>query len=168
MLRGLRCPLGRYLKSVKGYPDAPKTIGEHIKKRRLDLGLKQKEVAARLSIHFTTLQLWERGIGEPGVKTLPGIIRFLGYVPFACDATPGSRIAFLRRCCGMTQEELAMLIHCNPETIWRWENDKTPSNRKHELAKGIFHKELKRLCLRDCVLSAVILLISFVSLLPAS
>jgi transcriptional regulator with XRE-family HTH domain len=76
------------LREVRGYPVQPKTIGEHIKKRRLELGLKQKEVAARMGIHFCTLQLWERGIGDPGVSPLPRIIQFLGYVPFACDSPP--------------------------------------------------------------------------------
>jgi hypothetical protein len=40
MLRGLRRPQGRYFEAIKGYPATPKTIGEHVKRRRLDLGLK--------------------------------------------------------------------------------------------------------------------------------
>jgi len=155
MLRGMRCLRGRYFKAIKGYPIEPKTVGEHVKKRRLDLGLKQKEVATHLGIHFTTLQLWERGIGDPGVKSLPGIIRFLGYVPFACDLTPGGRLSFLRRCCGMTQEEIAARIECNPETLWRWESNLTISFRKHAMAKDIFEKELKRLGIRSVVIGAI-------------
>ena len=89
--------MGRYLKAVKGYPVQPKTLGEHIKKRRLDLCVRQTEVAARLGMHFAALQLWERGVGDPGVKPLPEIVRFLGYVPFECEPTPGGRISFLRR-----------------------------------------------------------------------
>jgi len=155
MLRGVRCPIGRYLKAVKGYPSEPDTIGEHVKKRRLDLGLKQKEIAARLGVHFTSLQLWERGVGDPGVKPLPRIIRFLGYVPFACDRTPGSRISFLRRCCGMTQEELAARLDCNPGTLWRWESKLTASSRKRNLAKSILDQELKKLEIRDFVVAAL-------------
>jgi transcriptional regulator with XRE-family HTH domain len=155
MLKGLRCPQGRYFKAIKGYPNRPKTIGEHVKKRRLDLGLRQTEVAARLGIHFTTLQLWERGIGDPGIKPLPGIIGFLGYVPFDCDPTLGGRICFLRRCCGMTQEEIAAQIECNPETLWRWESNLTVSSRKHALAKNIFKKEPKRLGILNVVIGAI-------------
>ena len=40
---GLRCPQRRYFETVKGYP-AVQTIGDHVKKRRFDLGLKEKEV----------------------------------------------------------------------------------------------------------------------------
>jgi len=120
-------------------------------RRRLDLGLKQREVAARLGLHFGSLQLWERGIGDPGVKPLPGIIRFLGYVPFDCDPTPGGRISFLRRCCSMTQEELAALISCNPGTLWRWESNLTASSRKHDPAISILWRELQELGIRDFV-----------------
>lgn len=151
----MRCPVGQYFKAVKGYPDAPKTIGEHIKKHRLDLGLKQKEVATRLGVHFTTLQLWERGIGAPGVKPLPGIIRFLSYVPFNCDPTVGGRIAFLRRCCGMTQEELAARTGCNPGTLWRWESNQTTVSRGRFFVEGVFQQELKRHRIADYVLDSV-------------
>ena len=155
MLRGLRCPMGRYLKQVRGYPSHPKTIGEHVKKRRLDLGLKQKEVAARLGMHFASLQLWERGIGDPGVKPLPAIIRFLGYVPFECQATPGGRISFLRRCCGKTQEELAGMISCNPDTVCRWESNLTAISRKHHLAESVLRCELESLGIRDFVSASI-------------
>jgi len=147
--------MGRYLKAVKGYPVQPKTVGEHIKKRRLDLGLKQTEVAARLGIHFTSLQLWERGVGDPGVKPLPDIIRFLGYVPFQCEATPGSRISFLRRCSGKTQEELAEMISCNPDTIGRWESNLSNSSRKRDLAMCILRQELESIGIRDFVSASI-------------
>ena len=155
MLRGLRCPRGQYWKAVTGYPIEPKTIGEHLKKRRLDLGLKQKEVAAHLGIHLTTLQLWERGVGDPGVKPLPGIIRFLGYVPFNCESTPGGRIVFLRRCSGLTQEQLATRLDCNPGTLWRWERDLTVSSRKHDFAESVVDQELKKLGIRNFVTRAI-------------
>jgi DNA-binding transcriptional regulator YiaG len=108
-----------------------------------------------LGIHFTTVQLWERGVGGPGVKPLPEIIRFLGYVPFDCVPTPGGKIAFLRRCCGMTQKKLAVRIDCNPETLWRWETNLTATSRKHRLANGILHRELKKLSVQDFVIAAI-------------
>jgi transcriptional regulator with XRE-family HTH domain len=147
--------MGRYLKTVKGYPSQPKTVGEHIKKRRLDLGLKQTEVAARLGMHFTSLQLWERGIGDPGVKPLPEIIRFLGYVPFECEATPGGGISFVRRCCGKTQEELAEMISCNPDTIGRWESNRSNFSQKYDFAMDVLQQELESLGIRDFVSAAL-------------
>jgi hypothetical protein len=37
--------LGSYIKQIKGYPTAPAGIGDHIRKRRLDLNLFQIEAA---------------------------------------------------------------------------------------------------------------------------
>jgi transcriptional regulator with XRE-family HTH domain len=126
-------------------------MGEHVKKRRLDLGLKQKEVSARLGMHFTSLQLWERGIGDLGVKPLAEIIRFLGYVPFECEASPGGRISFLRRCCGKTQAELAEMISCNPETVGRWESNLSNFSRNRDLAVSVLWGESETLGIQDLV-----------------
>jgi hypothetical protein len=37
---------------MKGYPTEVKTVGQHLKKRGIDLNLKQREVASRLRVHF--------------------------------------------------------------------------------------------------------------------
>jgi hypothetical protein len=42
----------------KGYPFDPKTIGEHIRKRRLDLGLLQLEVAKMIGVTESTVWNW--------------------------------------------------------------------------------------------------------------
>ena len=44
-----------------GYPEEPTTIGGHLKKRRLDLGLRQKGVAGELRVNFKTYGNWEQG-----------------------------------------------------------------------------------------------------------
>ena len=106
-----------------------------MKRRRIELGLKQQEVADRLGIHFNSLQLWERGVGEPGIKQFPEIIRFLGYVPFSQIERNGGLIAYLRQCAGLTQGELAAVIQCNPGTIARWEHGRR--GKRTSLAKAI-------------------------------
>lgn len=72
----LRVPLPR-----PAYPTEPRTIGEHLKRRRLDLGLTQREAADALSANVATLYTWEKNRKEPDRRHLPGIIRFLGYDP---------------------------------------------------------------------------------------
>ncbi|HVT15664.1 MAG TPA: helix-turn-helix transcriptional regulator [Thermoanaerobaculia bacterium] len=54
---------------------------EHLKRRRLDLGLTQRQVAAALGANVATLYTWEKNRKEPGAWHLPGIVRFLGYDP---------------------------------------------------------------------------------------
>src|ERR1700730_12486629 len=54
----LRVPLPR-----PAYPTEPRTIGEHLKRRRLDLGLTQREAADALSANVATLYLGEEPQG---------------------------------------------------------------------------------------------------------
>lgn len=64
-----------------GYPEEPSSLGEHLKKRRLDRELRQKDVAAELGVNFKTYENWEQGKYGPEIRFLPAIIRFLGYEP---------------------------------------------------------------------------------------
>ncbi|MEW6324773.1 MAG: helix-turn-helix transcriptional regulator [Nitrospirota bacterium] len=64
----------------KGYPVAPRTLGEHVRKRRLDLGLYQAQVAERIGVTKSTVYNWERG-REPARQHQAKIIEFLGYWP---------------------------------------------------------------------------------------
>lgn len=48
----------------------------------MDLGLLQREAAARIGVHVTTLANWEVGRTSPALAHLPGLFEFLGYVPY--------------------------------------------------------------------------------------
>jgi DNA-binding XRE family transcriptional regulator len=45
----------------KAYPMELRSIGDHLRKRRLDLGLHQREVAVRIGVDKTTVYKWEAG-----------------------------------------------------------------------------------------------------------
>jgi DNA-binding XRE family transcriptional regulator len=113
---------------VKGYPETPRTIGDHIRRRRLDLDLFQKNVAVTLGVNIETLKNWERGVGSPMIRHMPSIIKFLGYDPDP-EAEAGNLpqwIAYARRRLGYTQEKLAETLDVDPTTIWRWERGDCP------------------------------------------
>jgi len=76
-LHGVRCPIGPYLARVKGHPTNPKTIGEAIRKRRLDLGLRQVKVAKIIGCNELTIVNWEKGHTNPRVNKMAGVARFL-------------------------------------------------------------------------------------------
>lgn len=59
----------------------PKTLGEHIKKRRLELKLTQKEAAKRLKVNAWTVLNWEKGDTKPTCGVEKNIVEFLGYDP---------------------------------------------------------------------------------------
>lgn len=62
-----------------GYPKDLKTLGNHLRKNRLDLGLSQKEMAAQLRVSVGTLYNWERSRTSPQQRLIPRIHDFLGY-----------------------------------------------------------------------------------------
>ena len=84
-----------------------KTLGDHIRKRQLDLGLLQKEVAEKLGVDTASIVNWESNEVQPMVHCLPGIIAFLEHnlLPEADDLIG----KFKRVLCtlGLTQEQLA-------------------------------------------------------------
>jgi DNA-binding XRE family transcriptional regulator len=63
------------------YPLELRTLGDHIRKRRLDLKLFQKEVARLIGVDEVTIWNWENNKVKPTHWRLPKIIKFLGYVP---------------------------------------------------------------------------------------
>lgn len=71
------------LKSLRKKPFdfEPKTLGEQIKKRRLELGLSQKEVGDMLGVTSFTVLNWEKGKTEPLPQFVSKIILFLGNDP---------------------------------------------------------------------------------------
>ncbi len=106
------------------YPKELGTLGDHLRKRRLDLGLRQKDVARQLGANVTTVTNWELGHSGPALWFVPRIIEFLGYVP--CDTSPDSlplpdRIKVYRRLRGLSQKTLARKLGVDPSTLARWE-----------------------------------------------
>jgi transcriptional regulator with XRE-family HTH domain len=73
------------LKSTKPisdqYPKEINTLGDHIRKRRLDLGLLQREVAEKIGVTKATIYHWERQRTQPEIRFIARIIEFLGYDP---------------------------------------------------------------------------------------
>lgn len=64
-----------------------KTVGDRLRRRRLELGLLQREVAERLGVDEATVYNWEGNRTTPAQLQWPQIIAFLGYVPFPRDGS---------------------------------------------------------------------------------
>jgi DNA-binding XRE family transcriptional regulator len=73
----------------KGYPLKPVSLGDHLRKKRLDLGLYQAQVAERIGVTKSTVYNWEHG-REPDPKHHPKIVEFLGYTPMFINPFPGN------------------------------------------------------------------------------
>ena len=108
-----------------------KTLGDHLRKKRLDLKLLQKDAALILGVEAATIWNWENNYSSPKLHHIPRIIKFLGYVPLNTHAkTLGERIVNYRRLSGMTQKELANLLGVDPTTLARWERNESRPLRK--------------------------------------
>ena len=64
----------------------PQTIGEHLRKKRVELGLRQSEAALRLNVSARTLSLWECDEVYPTWAQQPKIIAYLDHNPFTDPA----------------------------------------------------------------------------------
>jgi hypothetical protein len=53
---------------IPGYPESLDHLGHHLLKRRLDLGLEQREVARRLGLTTGGLQNWEHARTIPALR----------------------------------------------------------------------------------------------------
>ena len=89
------------------YPKQINTLGDHIRKRRLDLKLLQKQVADRIGVHELTITNWERNATVPAIRYIPAIIRFLGYDPVPPAVSLPERLAAVRRVLGLSQRKMA-------------------------------------------------------------
>ena len=98
-------------------------MGEHIKKRRIDLGLRQVDVAGQLGVDKASMVNWERGKTKPAVRYYPAIIRFLGYSPLppAGDSFQ-ERLKAARRERGLSWKRLARELGVWETTVRDWEN----------------------------------------------
>jgi transcriptional regulator with XRE-family HTH domain len=70
------------------YPEHLITLGDHVRQRRLDLGMHQKNVAALVNATTSTVTNWEKGRTYPNLKFIPRVHEFLGYIPFESKQRP--------------------------------------------------------------------------------
>jgi len=120
-LRRLRCPWGPYSTEKKGYPATPKTLGEDIRKRRLDLNLRQIDVAKIVGCDEMTVVNWEKGYASPRIHHMPKVVEFLGFNPLQNCDTLAQQIVSHRTALGTTQKDFARQLGIDPSTLARWE-----------------------------------------------
>jgi DNA-binding XRE family transcriptional regulator len=82
----------------KAYPKEITTIGDAIRKRRLDLGLLQKDVAKVIGCDKTTILNWEKGHTRPSAKHTPQMMVF-------SDAQSSSKVLRKFYPCGFKESE---------------------------------------------------------------
>lgn len=103
-------------------PMNPKTLGEHIRKRRMELGLCQSDIAKLFKVSKDCIYLWESNRNSPQTIFYPRIIEFLGYFPFDLDiSTSMGSIKAYRYLNGLSQKRFAKMMNVDPKTVNSWE-----------------------------------------------
>jgi transcriptional regulator with XRE-family HTH domain len=97
------------------------TVGDHIRRKRLDLKMLQREVAERIGVGETSVFKWEANTSQPDLKYMPAIIRFLGYNPLPPANCWGERLVRQRATLGLSQKDAAKRLGVDPGTLARWE-----------------------------------------------
>lgn len=95
-------------------PAELKTIGDHIRKKRLCLKLLQRQVAELIGVDKTSVFNWEANASSPELKFIPAIVDFLGYDPLPEAQTWGERLVRHRSLLGLTQKQAAEKIGIDP------------------------------------------------------
>jgi transcriptional regulator with XRE-family HTH domain len=132
---------------TRSFPIAkePTTLGQHLKKKRFLVGIRQSEAAVKLGVSKRTLSTWETGRVYPAWVFQPRLVTYLGYNPFndpklgrpkgnetSCVAflSPDAPISFGQRIkqCRLklqkTRKELASELGISVKTLWGWETDR--------------------------------------------
>ena len=117
------CNFSLFVDKPKTYTKHPKTIGEHILKRRIELELRQKDVGKLIGVGNFTIMNWEKGDAQPSIKHYPAIISFLGYEPFPEPRTLGERIIAWRHRNGFSRKALARQLGVDEAALARREMD---------------------------------------------
>ena len=78
-----------HFKRSRNYPINPKTLGEHLRKKRIDLHLSMSQLARLLGVGVTdtAIEKWEKNQNRPTSEHKNQIIQFLGYDPAIADPT---------------------------------------------------------------------------------
>ena len=111
----------------------PKTLGDHVRKKRLEMGLIQKEVAELLGVNPWTVLNWENGRTTPPIASIPAIFRFLGYDPFPEPKTHPEHLLAKRRAMGWSIQQAAELIGVDPGSWSKWERGQMILYRQHRI-----------------------------------
>jgi DNA-binding XRE family transcriptional regulator len=118
-------PLTHALTGDTDAPDSAQTIGDRLRRRRLELGFLQRQVAEQLGVHWGTVHQWEKNRSPPRPQHMPAVMRFLGEPSTArvsAQADGGRRLVEGRRARGGRSRKRRCVgcsaVHFGPLGAW--------------------------------------------------
>jgi DNA-binding transcriptional regulator YiaG len=91
-IRILKPPNSEHFKRLRNYPANPKTLGEHLRKKRIDLALSMTQLAKSLGLGITdtAIEKWEKNQNRPTESCRRLIVEFLEFDPATIIPTGGA------------------------------------------------------------------------------
>jgi transcriptional regulator with XRE-family HTH domain len=116
--------------------EEPVTLGDHLRRRRVELGLYQKDIAVQIGVTTSTNWNWENGWSSIALGYMPKIINFLGYNPLPHPEGLMARLAWYKQVNGLTLEQLGAEMGRDPEQLSDWLSGRhKPCRRNREEVK---------------------------------
>ncbi|XHR94318.1 helix-turn-helix domain-containing protein [Mucilaginibacter sp. UC70_90] len=113
------------------YPSNPISIGDKIRKKRMELKLLQKDVANICGVTEDCITNWEKNRSVPQIHFFPKIISFLGYLPLKVDITTISgKLKAYRYINGLSQKQLGKVLKIDGTTVSSWETGENQPHKK--------------------------------------
>ena len=104
------------------YPKNPETIGEQLRKKRMDSGLTQAKLAKILDVSTDCVTYWENNRSKPQISYYPRIHHFLGFNTTTFDETNiWGRLQTYRWRNGVSRRDIARLLKVDTSTVRAWE-----------------------------------------------
>ena len=127
------------------YPMNPQTLGEHIRKRRMDLNMTKKAMAIKFNVNEMTVGTWENNKHVPPPKHYANLIKYIGYLPFETkNLSLGKQLYYARQVAGLTQEKLSRLIKIDESSLRLIELDqRKPQSKIYKILYGFIAENLK-------------------------
>lgn len=113
-------PLTVKAQKPKDYSEKPQSLGEHIKKRRRELGLLQREAGVRMGVSAETVANWEKGKTKPLSTQFKPVVAFLGYDPAPAPASLTERFEAKRRSLGASLDQVAQHLGWDEGSLRRY------------------------------------------------
>jgi len=105
----------------KPAPHNPQTLGEHIRRRRLELRLTQRAAGQVFGVSRDALAWWENGTRNPEPAHVRAILEFLGYDPRPEPSGFAEELRFTRYRLGHEQAAFATALSVPLPTLRAWE-----------------------------------------------
>lgn len=113
-------PLTLKAQKPKDYAENPQSLGEHLKKRRKELGLLQREAGERMGVSAETVANWEKDKTKPIPTQFRPVVAFLGYDPTPTSVSLVERFEAKRRELGVTLEQVAKYLAWDEGSLRRY------------------------------------------------